>query len=44
MPDILVILWLPAAIAFMAVTYVLTLGALARPIPSKDASIGGEEN
>jgi hypothetical protein len=28
MPELLVILWLPAAIAFMAVTYVLTLGAV----------------
>ena len=28
MPDIVVILWLPAAIALMAVTWVLALGAL----------------
>jgi hypothetical protein len=28
MPDIVMILWLPAAIAFMAVTWVLTLSAV----------------
>lgn len=31
MPDIVLILWLPAAIAFMAVAWVLALGAIGRP-------------
>lgn len=32
MPEFVAILWLPAAIAFMAVTYVVTLGAV-HPAP-----------
>jgi hypothetical protein len=31
MPEVLAILWLPTAIAFMAVTYVITLGAVNPP-------------
>lgn len=34
MPEFVAILWLPAAIAFMAVTYVLTLGAV-HPAPER---------
>ncbi len=33
MPDIILIIWLPLAISFMAVAWVVTLGALGRQAP-----------
>lgn len=41
MPEFVLILWLPVAIAFMAVTYVLTLGAVAGAVDDRPAQ--GEE-
>lgn len=37
MPDIVMIMWVPLTIAFMAVTWVLTLGALGQqPVAVED--------
>lgn len=37
MPELVAILWLPVAIALMAVTYVVTLGAMhARRMPAEE--------
>lgn len=42
MPEVLAILWLPTAIAFMAVTYVVTLGAV-NPAPKPVEKVAAED-
>ncbi len=37
MPEVVMILWLPVAIAFMAVTWVVTVGAIGRPVTTEEA-------
>ncbi len=44
MPEVVMILWLPVAIALMAVTWVLTVGAIGRPVSVEEALTGVESD